>query len=257
MTEKTIEDRTVCDHGGMSNRKVLILQHAPWERAGRIGDNLEDVGLECMSANVSAIKKPQLPKPHELAGLVLLGGPMRADDYENYPGLKAETKLAKAAQEAGIPVLGVCLGHQIVSRALGGKLNVGTSLCRGFEQVKWVASDDAVSSWLDKKTPVLQWHSDSVTLPPGAKLLAKSSTTKVEAFRQGSAVGVQFHLEVTQPLFEQWLERPEVTDGMKKSQIEQLVSDFQDAEPMIQPIADSLFSAFAARCLTYTSQYSD
>lgn len=238
----------------MPNRKVLIVQHAAWERAGRIEDNLEDVGLERVTMNVATIKKPQLPPLEELAGIVLLGGPMQANDYEHFPGLKAEAKLAKAAHSAGIPVLGVCLGHQILAQALGGQLTLGKTLQRGVDQVKWVATDDAVSSWADKKTTVLQWHSDSVTLPPDAKLLAKSSLTKVEAFRQGSALGVQFHLEVTMPIFEQWLEQPEVTEGLKKSQIAQLVSDFQEADPLIQPMADSLFSAFAARCSTCAAQ---
>ncbi|BDR54196.1 GMP synthase [Bombiscardovia apis] len=238
----------------MAKRKVLILQHADWERAGRVGENLEDVGLETETLTVASIKKPQLPEPGELAGLVLMGGPMRADDYERFPGLKAETKLAKAAVEAELPVLGICLGHQILARALGGELVVGKKEQRELSQVKWVESDDAVSSWVQKETSVLQWHADCVTLPPGAKLLAKSAQSKVEAFRKGSALGLQFHVEVTAPIFEQWLDEPQVVDGLKKGQIAQLFEDFQSADPLMQPLADSIFSAFAARCSTYSAQ---
>ncbi|BDR53516.1 GMP synthase [Bombiscardovia nodaiensis] len=247
-------DRPRWHNGNMAKRKVLILQHAAWERPGRLGENLEDAGLETETLTVASIKKPSLPEPGELAGLVLLGGPMRADDYEQFPGLKAETKLAKAATEAELPVLGICLGHQILARALGGELEPAKKERRELSTVKWVAADDAVPAWVQKETPVLQWHSDCVTLPPDAKLLAKSEATKVEAFRAGSALGLQFHVEVTGPLFEQWLSEPEVVKGMKKGQIAQLLEDFQGKEALFQPLADAIFSAFAARCSTCAAQ---
>ncbi|RBP98737.1 type 1 glutamine amidotransferase [Bifidobacterium xylocopae] len=234
----------------MAKRTVLVIQHATWERAGRVGEALEDAGLDVETVDVASEDRPRLAAVGDLAGLVLLGGPMRADDYRHYPGLKAETRLARSAVEAELPVLGICLGHQILARALGGRLRTGGKPQRGVEPIRWVASDDTVYRWADRTTPVLEWHADSVGLPPGATLLARSGGTKVEAFRMGSALGLQGHLEVTGPIFEQWLESPMAMAGLKKGRIAQLKEEFEEAEPLMHPLADSVFSAFAARCST-------
>ena len=95
----------------MSTPQVLILQHVPWERPGRILSTLEDLGLDTVIMNIADTKKPDLPDFGDLAGVVIMGGPMGALDYDKYPGLKAEAKLAKASVAVGKPVLGVCLGH--------------------------------------------------------------------------------------------------------------------------------------------------
>ena len=86
----------------MATPQVLILQHVPWERPGRILSNLEDIGLETVTMNIVDKKKPDLPDFGELAGVVIMGGPMGALDYDKYPGLKAEAKLARAAVAVGI-----------------------------------------------------------------------------------------------------------------------------------------------------------
>ena len=92
----------------MTQSQVLILQHVPWERPGRILDSLDDLGLQYQIINVAKQKKPDLPDFGEVSGVVIMGGPMGALDYDKYPGLKAEAKLARAAISVGKPVLGVC-----------------------------------------------------------------------------------------------------------------------------------------------------
>ncbi|MDY4677425.1 MAG: type 1 glutamine amidotransferase [Bifidobacterium tsurumiense] len=234
----------------MTSPHVLIVQHAPWEKPGRILDNLEDLELPIEVQNVAAVKKPEFPHFDELAGVVFMGGPMNATDYDKYPGLKAEAKLARAAIGVGKPVLGICLGHQIVANALGAKVTRAEEPEIGFSTIKRVDKHDYFAMW-GKELNVLQWHSDEVSLPDGAQLLARSAATKNQAFRLGSALCLQFHLEVSAALLEEWLDESSMVKGLKKSQIAQIREDMSQYDAQIQPLAEQVFSGFAARCNTY------
>ena len=244
----------------MTSPQVLILQHVPWEKPGRILANLEDLGLanledlglETLTLNVARKKKPDMPDFDELAGVVIMGGPMGAADYDQYPGLKAEAKLAKAAISVGKPVLGICLGHQIIATALGAKLCKGEEPEIGVGPIRRVDRHDYFSMW-GKQLDVLHWHCDTVSLPDGAQLLARSAQTKVQAFRFGSALGLQFHLEVTAAMLEEWLEEPSMVKELKAAggSKSKLREAFAQADAQIQPLGEQVFSSFAARCSTY------
>ena len=95
----------------MTQSHVLILQHVPWEKPGRILDSLDDLGMSYEVMNIAKEKKPDLPDFSDVSGIVIMGGPMGALDTDKYPGLKAESKLVRAAVSVGKPLLGVCLGH--------------------------------------------------------------------------------------------------------------------------------------------------
>ena len=208
----------------MTQSHVLILQHVPWEKPGRILDSLDDLGMSYEVMNIAKEKKPDLPDFSDVSGIVIMGGPMGALDTDKYPGLKAESKLVRAAVSVGKPLLGVCLGHQIIAM------------------------------W-NKTLDVLHWHNDVVTLPEGAQPLAKSAKTKNQAFRFGSALGLQFHLEVTPTLLDEWLDEPCMVKDLKaaggsKSQLRDVFAEYN---PQLQPMADQVFSGFAARCSTYAA----
>ncbi|KAA8815207.1 GMP synthase [Bifidobacterium callitrichos] len=232
--------------------QVLVLQHVPWEKPGRILTNLEDLGLDYQILNIVDEKKPDLPSFDEVAGVVIMGGPMGAADYDRHPGLKAEAKLARAAVAVNKPVLGVCLGHQIIATALGAKLHRGEAPEIGFGPIKRVDQHDYFSMW-DKQIDVLHWHNDVVGLPESAQLLARSNATKVQAFRAGSALGLQFHLEVTASLLEEWLAEPSMVKDLKAAggSKSQLREDFERCNPLLEPFAEQVFSGFAVRCRNY------
>ena len=240
--------------GDMSKPQVLILQHVPWERPGRILQNLEDLDLGYQILSIVDQKKPDLPDFKDIAGVVIMGGPMGALDYDKHPGLKVEAKLARAAVSVGKPVLGVCLGHQIIGTALGAKLSRGDAPEIGYAPIKRTDKHEFFSMW-DKQLTVLHWHNDVIGLPEGAQLLARTSGTKVQAFRIGSALGMQFHLEVTASVLEDWLAEPAMVKDLKAAGLSksQLRDQFAEFDTKLQPLAEQVFSGFAARCNTYAN----
>ncbi|MCP2260718.1 GMP synthase (glutamine-hydrolyzing) [Streptoalloteichus tenebrarius] len=187
-------------------RHVLILRHVPWEGPGLIATALD--GLPVLDAVVVDDHDPRLPTVDQLCGLVVMGGPMNADDTARHPGLAAERRLLAAAVEAGVPALGVCLGGQLLARALDAPVHAGAGVELGWAPITVTAQDDPLLGGLAPASPVLHWHSDVFEAPSGATPLAATDTTPCQAFRLGSAWGLQFHVEVTRPLLDEWLAEP-------------------------------------------------
>jgi GMP synthase (glutamine-hydrolysing) len=226
---------------GRGPRRVLVLQHVPWESPGRILPALERVGAAVETRMLVDEPDPRVPPLDDLAGIVLMGGPMGADDIERYPALALERDLVGRAVEADIPVLGVCLGHQILAIALGGTLESDATREVGVAPVSIVA--DSLLGEAGGHLPVLHWHFDNVTPPPGSVVLARTDGCPNQAFQSGSAFGMQFHLEVDAPLLATWL----ATEGMgHQVQAHELTSALAAADARLGEVADAVFGHFAS-----------
>ncbi|HET9198688.1 MAG TPA: type 1 glutamine amidotransferase [Solirubrobacterales bacterium] len=182
---------------------LLAVQHVPWEGPHRILD-------ACGALQVRTVKPlagQPLPGHDEVAGAVFMGGPMNVDEVERFPALAAEREWLAEAVERGMPVLGICLGAQLLARALGAEVRAGEAEI-GFAPVEVAAPDDPLLGGLAPRSEVLHWHGDRFDLPDGAEHLASSERTACQAFRAGSAWGVLFHPEADFALVEAWLEVP-------------------------------------------------
>ena len=227
-------------------RPVLVLQHAPWERPGLLAGVLEQAAPEVpvVTRTVLHDARPDLPLPRDLAGLIVMGGPMNADDDAGFPDLAAERRLLAAAVEAEVPVLAVCLGMQLLARALGATVHAGAGTEIGFTPVDLVGNDPVLAP-LGPRPTVLHWHSDAAELPVGATLLASTPATSVQAFRAGSALGLQFHLEMDQPLLAEWLTAPPMAAEMARHGVTDLREQAAAALPTLTPRASVGLAAFA------------
>lgn len=179
---------------------VLILQHVPVEGPGLILESLEAAGAEHRIRNLLTEQQPELPPIEELSGVVLMGGPMDAADVRGFPALALEQQLVREAISAKLPMLGVCLGHQIIAAALGAGIEYRATREIGVAGVHATGELAALDG-----VQVLHWHTDNAGLPAGATRLASTAGCPNQAFRYRTALGLQFHLEVTEPLLEEWL----------------------------------------------------
>ncbi|MFB7633437.1 type 1 glutamine amidotransferase [Streptomyces sp. NPDC056149] len=234
----------------MPTRTVLILQHVEVEKPGLILDALDGSGLDVEVRNLIDLpdaSAADLPPVSDLAGLVVMGGPMNADDLAAHPALKLERDLLAEALRCGTPTLGVCLGAQLLARAQDLAVRSGAELGReseiGWSPLREVDRDDPVVGPLADAPAVLHWHGDRIVPGADTRVLARTDTTECQAFRIGQAAwGLQFHLEVTPALLDDWLAEPsfaaEATDALGPQAMDKLKADARAAAPALRPLAE-------------------
>ncbi|HMJ74066.1 MAG TPA: type 1 glutamine amidotransferase [Solirubrobacterales bacterium] len=187
---------------------LLVIQHVSWEAPHRILDACD--GLEVRT--VEPLAGDPLPSHAEVSGALVMGGPMNVDEVERYPGLVTERDWLAEAVRLEMPVLGVCLGAQLLARALGVEVRPGEGAEIGFAPVEIHDAADPILGALAPRTMVLHWHGDVFDLPDGAVRLASSAKTELQAFRHGNAWGVLFHPEADASLVDTWLAEPEMAE---------------------------------------------
>jgi GMP synthase-like glutamine amidotransferase len=187
----------------MHSTRITVVRHVPFEGLGRIATALDLAGAPYEYFDLFSGAAP--PEPEASGGLIVMGGPMSANDSEDY--LRAEMRLIEATIRAGRPVLGVCLGAQLIAKALGAEVRKNPAKEIGWFRLDFTEAADAdlLLSGLPNPSFVLQWHGETFDLPAGAVHLASSELCRNQAFRFGEQVfGFQFHLETTPDMIADW-----------------------------------------------------
>lgn len=196
-----------------------ILQHVAWEGPGLVATEAEARGLHTDIRRLDL--GASIPRPDEVEGLVVMGGPMGAYETGEQPFLARECSLITELVLRNRPVLGVCLGAQLLARALGARVfpGHGPEIGCGFVQLTAEGSRDPLLGPAGPAIPVFHWHGDTFDLPEGATLLASSVDYPHQAFRFGKcAYGLQFHVEPDSSIWSAWHEHlPDVLiDGAEQ-----------------------------------------
>ncbi|MGK2878668.1 MAG: type 1 glutamine amidotransferase [Solirubrobacterales bacterium] len=227
--------------------RVLVVKHVPWEGPHRIGDALISAGFELDVR--CTLDGDALPAPDEVAAAVIMGGPMNVDETEDYPGLLAEREWIAAA-ERDLPMLGVCLGAQLIARALGSDVVPGPAPEIGWAPVTIHDDSDLLARHLAPEAVVLHWHGDVFDLPPGAELLASSSRTGVQGFRKRKIWGFLFHAEADLDLARLWMAEPsmrcEAEEVLGELGAGRIISQAAELDARIREQTTPIFRDFAA-----------
>lgn len=221
--------------------KIQVIRHVAFESLG----NLEPI-LLARGCEISIIDAPIAPlnsiDPLASDLLIVLGGPIAVYDERDYPFIADELEIIKSRLAAGLPLLGICLGAQMIAKALGARVYFG-----GTKEIGWsplelthAGQQHPIRLLSGDRTEVLHWHGDTFDLPEDAVHLAASAVYKHQAFSYGSNVlALQFHPEVAAEALELWY----VGHAAEISQVENLSvpklrSDAQKRSPVLQSAAE-------------------
>jgi GMP synthase (glutamine-hydrolysing) len=219
---------------------VCVLQHAEIETPGRIADALAAAGCRTQTF----LANP----PSSLAGfdgLLVMGGPQSVYEQDRYPFLRDELRLIEQALRTGKPMLGVCLGSQLLAAALGARVYPGQKKEIGWYPVTRAA--DPFWEGLPARWTAFHWHGDVFDLPAGATALASSEWTACQAFRYGGgAIGLLFHLEVTAAMVANMVAG--FAEELRKAGVDgaAVLAGADQHLPALQPLADKVFARWAA-----------
>jgi GMP synthase (glutamine-hydrolysing) len=230
----------------------LVLRHAQAEGVGLLGNALRERGIHHRALDVA--RGEPVPKDvRGVGGLIVLGGPMGAYEQDKYPFLGPEISLIEKAIAAGRPVLGICLGAQLIAQVLGARVFPGNTREVGWAPVTLTedGQDDPLFVGGDTSLTVFHLHGDTYELPPDGVNLATTKMYEQQAFRWGEIVyGFQFHLEFTESIIGRLAQEPESQQYMTAAgaDLKQIVAETPGRVRDLTDTANRVFETYFTQC---------
>jgi GMP synthase (glutamine-hydrolysing) len=227
---------------------ILVFEHTPPETAGQLGTALRDQGhrLRVLELHEGDALPPDLDDVH---GLVVLGGPMNVDQQEQYPWLYSEMELIRQAHERELPIVGLCLGAQLIAKALGGEVEAMDTPEVGWKQVElaFPGTMDPIFAGIPWRTQQFHLHGQTVTqLPPETTPLASSAQAKHQAFKVGlTTYAFQFHFEFTRQQIDAVLDEDKAMVEQAGESVEAIKQDTDQHFELYRHLGNRLCNSLA------------
>jgi GMP synthase (glutamine-hydrolysing) len=230
-------------------RPLLVVQHVPWEGPHLILDSFPDADV-VVRHTLDEDRGIELPDPTTIRGAIFMGGPMSVNDAGALPPIADEIAWLQTALSLEVPVLGICLGAQLLAKAAGAAITQAPHPEIGVYPVTITDPHDPLIGHLAPLTHAMHWHGEQFDLPAGAVAVAHSAQTDVQMFRLGNcAWGMLFHLEVDDDLLEVWLAEPSMTAEAQRALGDEYREDLRSGVAAMRPQqARSVFDQFAEQC---------
>jgi GMP synthase-like glutamine amidotransferase len=230
-------------------RPVAIFRAAPTEGPGYFAGYLERASIPWKLVALDAGEA--VPRdPREFSGIGIMGGPMSAND--DLPWIPPLLEFLRDAVRRDVPVIGHCLGGQLMSRAFGGEVRVNPVREIGWGEVR-VADNGVARDWLGdlQSFQTFQWHGDTFSIPPGATRVLEGEHCANQAFAIGRHLGMQCHVEMTPELVRTWLStgQKEIVEHGKSPAVQppaEIEKDLDTRLERLHEIADRIYDRWTA-----------
>lgn len=224
--------------------RVLIVKNCSDEGPGTLGLFLKDKQHDLTMIDLQK-GQPFPPDYHEYSLIILLGGPMNVYEENQYPYLKSELKFIDLCLKSGIKIMGICLGAQMISRALGAIVKKNPKKEIGWFDLQLLAPEgDLIFNSVPRQFPVFQWHGDTFDIPNGATHLAKSSLCQNQAYFYQNALALQFHIEINgESEVNTWsgIYLEELIETRGQNALHEIIQETKNCMPVLKPIAKQLY----------------
>ncbi|MBU4376525.1 MAG: type 1 glutamine amidotransferase [Candidatus Omnitrophica bacterium] len=226
---------------------IFVIQHVGIEGIGTLGEFFGSIYKD--------IKTVDLERGNNLPGgfknieaIIVLGGPMNVYEVDKYPFLKDEDFFLKAALKNNIPILGICLGAQLLAKSAGAAVKKASNSEIGWYDIFLTEDgiEDELFYGLDSTLKVFQWHEDTFEVPKEGTLLAASNICRNQAFKIGTnAYGLQFHIEITEDMIKAWTgEYLDNNDAALRNKAEKMRQDYMAIKDVFDKQARKVYLNF-------------
>lgn len=229
-------------------KPIAIFRHSPGEGPGYFATFLDRHSLPWTLFKVDEGALPP-PTPDGFSGLCFMGGPMSVND--DLPWIPKALELIRQADAGGIPVIGHCLGGQLMAKAFGGSVSANPVKEIGWGGVEAVAEVPEVPDWLGdcRRFEAFHWHGETFSLPAGATRILQSAHCANQAFVRGPHLGMQCHVEMTDTMIRSWCRQWEAENAPPSASVQtprQMQSEMDARIAAMRGVADRLYSRWSA-----------